>query len=436
MRNNFTSVATALLAGVVVLPLLILAGCNARGSIGVGGGSGGFRSGVGVSVPFGGSPREAAVRQSDSRQAWSNSPIGRADFFPIAVWTQDPNLAGQYKEIGINTYFGLWQGPTDEQLDTLRKHDMYVICDQNDVAMARLRDRHIIGWMHGDEPDNRQARFDGGPVPLADLMADYERMRRNDRTRPVLVNFGQGVANDQFPGRALTLDQYADYARAADIVSYDVYPVANIKLPRTDGEPGIVFHPQGHELLWYVAKGVNRLQHWTAHDKPVWNVIECTHIWNPRDKATPHQVRAQVWMSIINGARGITWFVHQFEPVRNVQMLLDDPEMRAAVGSINREVAGLAAVINSPDIHNGSSVSTDNYEVPIDWVVKRHDGNTYVLAVAMRNGSTRGLFNIHGLPPRATVTVIGEGRSFDISGGIFSDDFGPYDVRLYRISGR
>ncbi len=423
-----------------------MAGCSASGQIGLGGGSGGLRSGVGITVPFGGSsPREVAddkdapatTRQTVAREgAWSNSPIGRPDFFPIAVWTQDPALAPQYKEMGVNTFFGLWQGPTHEQLDTIKQHGMYVICGQNEVSLSRLGDKTIIGWMHGDEPDNRQARFDGGPVPLEDLMVDYRRMRRNDPTRPVLVNFGQGVANDVFPGRALRLEDYPAYTAAADILSYDVYPVANIKLPRPDGEEGIVFHPEGHDLLWYVAKGVNRLQYWSDYDKPVWNVIECTHIWNPAAKPTPHQVRAQVWMSIINGSRGITWFVHQFEPVRNPQMLLSDEPMKQAVSRVNHEVAGLASVINSPDIHNGSTVETENYDVPIDWVLKRHQGDTYVFAVAMRNSATRGLFHIRGIPQRATATIVGEGRSFDVNDGKFVDDFGPYDVRLYRITER
>ena len=39
-------------------------------------------------------------------------------------------------------------------------------------------------------------------------------------------------------------------------------------------------------------------------EKVVWNVIETTHI-NSQAMPTPHQVRAEVWMSLIHGSRGI-----------------------------------------------------------------------------------------------------------------------------------
>ena len=50
------------------------------------------------------------------------------NFFPIAVWLQNPNNAGRFKEAGINLYVGLYRGPTAEQLEILRKHGMHVIC--------------------------------------------------------------------------------------------------------------------------------------------------------------------------------------------------------------------------------------------------------------------------------------------------------------------
>jgi hypothetical protein len=36
-----------------------------------------------------------------------------AKFFPIGIWMQSPSNAARYKEIGINTYVGLWKGPTE-----------------------------------------------------------------------------------------------------------------------------------------------------------------------------------------------------------------------------------------------------------------------------------------------------------------------------------
>ena len=47
----------------------------------------------------------------------------------------------------------------------------------------------------------------------------------------------------------------------------------------------------------------------------------------PQAKATPHQVKAEVWMSLVHGSRGLIYFVHQFKPRFNEHALLDDPEM-------------------------------------------------------------------------------------------------------------
>ena len=111
-------------------------------------------------------------------------------YFPIAVWLQDPRNAEAYKRAGINLYVGLWRGPTEAQLAALKQAGMPVICHQNRVGLAHRDDPTIVGWMHGDEPDNAQEVRDpktgrrgyGPPIPPARIVADYERLhgRRPD----------------------------------------------------------------------------------------------------------------------------------------------------------------------------------------------------------------------------------------------------------------
>ena len=88
---------------------------------------------------------------------WKNGPPDDAGFFPIAVWLQNPAKAEQYKKAGINTYVAIWRGPTEKQLADLKRAGMKVICHQNDVGLQFADDSTIIGWMHGDEPDNAQS---------------------------------------------------------------------------------------------------------------------------------------------------------------------------------------------------------------------------------------------------------------------------------------
>lgn len=375
----------------------------------------------------------ASISEPTSPYArWRHGPPADRDFFPIAVWLQDPRNAGRYRQAGINLYIALWQGPTEAQLAALKAAGMPVFCHQNRVGLAHRDDSTIVGWMHGDEPDNAQEVRDektgkrryGPPIAPARIVADYERLRAADPTRPVMLNLGQGVANDAWNGRGpgASLDDYPKYVRGADLVSFDVYPVAG--LDRTDGA----------EFLWYVAKGVDRLVKWTGGGKLVWNCIECTRINDPNAKPTPAQVKAEVWMALVHGSRGLIYFVHQFKPRFNEHALLDDPEMLAAVTAVNRQIHDLAPVLNSPTDPDGGTVQSSDPQAPIDLMVKRRGEETYVFAVGMRNRRVRGSFALHGLRGDATAQVLGEDRRLTIQNGQFADDFAAYGVHVYRIT--
>lgn len=345
--------------------------------------------------------------------------------FPIAVWLQSPQNATRYRQAGINLYIGLWEGPTEEQLATLKAANMPVICEPNAVALVHRNDPLIVGWMHGDEPDNAQPVTDpktgekgwGPCVPPPKIVADYRKLQATDSTRPILLNLGQGVANDNWIGRGsgAKLDDYKTYVQGCDIVSFDVYPVAD-ELP-----------------LRLVPKGVDRLVQWTKASKPVWNCIECTYI-NGKRKATPRQVRAEVWMSLTHGSRGLIYFVHEFKPKFNEHALLDDPPMLAEVTAVNRQITELAPVLNRPTERDAATASPSTDESPIDLMVKRHEGNIYLFTVGMVKNPTKVVFTVRGAPREATAEVVGESRRIPVREGRFEDMFQPEDVHLYRIT--
>src|SRR5690606_25149014 len=83
------------------------------------------------------------------------------DFFPIAVWAQNPVNAAAYKENGVNMFISIHGGIDQEKLDYLRKADMKVITLQNKFGLTQLDEPLIYGWMHGDEPDNAQRSRSG-----------------------------------------------------------------------------------------------------------------------------------------------------------------------------------------------------------------------------------------------------------------------------------
>ena len=161
-------------------------------------------------------------------------------------------------------------------------------------------------------------------------------------------------------------------------------------------------------------------------------LLECTRISAPT-KATPHQVKAEVWMSLIHGSRGLIYFVHEWKPRFNAHALLDDAEMLAAVTALNRQIAALAPVLNSSPAEGVHGVKTSDPAVPIALTHRRFDGATYVFAVAMRPGRATGTFTVPSVAPTATVEVIGEARKIALRDGLFDDSFDPYGVHLYRI---
>jgi hypothetical protein len=369
---------------------------------------------------------------------WQNGPRKDAVFFPIAVWLQHPRNAPKYQALGVNLYVGLWKGPTGEQIAELKRHGMAVICGQNGYALGHLDEEIIVGWMHGDEPDNAQSlgrgKGYGPPIPPAEIVEDSQRIKAKDPTRPVFLNLGQGVAWDGWHGRGVRThhpEDYAEYVRGGDIVSFDIYPAVHAK-----------FAVAGK--LWYVARGVDRLRGWAGEEQIVWNCIECTHIGNPKVKPKPQQVKAEVWMSIVHGSQGIIYFCHQFQPRVIEAGLLADQEMARAVGAINREIHSLAAVINSTTLLDAATVTVSPQDVSTDMAqllgprgiaiaAKKHEGMLYVFAVRMEARPARGAFELKGLAGEAAVRVIGENRTLRARDGQFEDDFGPHAVHLYEM---
>lgn len=352
-------------------------------------------------------------------EAFPNGFPSDPKFFPLAVWLQAPRNAARYKAIGINTYVGLWRGPDQEQLAQLEKAGMLVVCHQNRFALEQKNRKVIVAWMHGDEPDNAQAlpgrRGYGPPILPEKIVEDYKRIKENDPSRPVLLNLGQGVAFDQYIGRGVRSrhpEDYPEYLKGCDIASFDIYPVVH-ESPVVKGK------------LEFVGNGVARLRKWSGGEKPVWACIETTHISNVNAKATPEQVRSEVWLAICNGAQGIIYFCHQFKPTSIEAGLLADPEMTQGVARINREVLGLAPILHSPpadDVKGDAGVS---------MIARRHEGAIYIFAVA-GGKELSAKFSVAG----KQAEVIGENRAIPIANGTFEDSFRPYQVHHYRILNR
>jgi hypothetical protein len=351
-------------------------------------------------------------------------------FFPIAVWLQSPSNAANYKANGINLFIGVYNGLNQTKLNQFKTANMKFICSQNEFSKNHIDEPLIYAWMHGDEPDNAQWNSATGKYdPCIDpeiIINDYLEIKETDPSRPVYLNLGRGVAVTDWVGRGTCTgdtNMYKvsnnGYLKGCDIASFDVYPVNSREVHVKDS-------------LWYVARGIDNLESWSDFEKPVWCWIETTRISERSErKPTPAEVKSEVWMALIHGAKGYGYFCHSFYPSFVEAGLLQDQEMTKAVKAINAQVTSLAEVLNSPDTTGIATVTSSNLSVPVNIMTKNYDNANYIFAVAMRPGQTEATFEIK---EGTKVEVVGEDREITVTDGKFTDDFSDYGVHIYKYS--
>jgi hypothetical protein len=143
-------------------------------------------------------------------------------------------------------------------------------------------------------------------------------------------------------------------------------------------------------------------------------------------------------MSIINGSRGIIYFVHQFQPRFVEATWFESPDIAAAVGRINAQVQGLAKVILKPASNDVAGItlrdprkqamSSDSIAI----TSRRHGCSLYVFAVSLSNQPLRARIDLSKSP--GTLIAIDEERQLEPKGSVLEDDFRPYEVHLYTTT--
>jgi hypothetical protein len=388
-----------------------------------GGGSGGVRppdagSGSGSDAGFPGDTFLPWWGGNSYYAKWSKGPSSDPSFFPIAVWLQSPPNAQRYHDAGINLYIGLYDGPTDAAITNLSKAMMPAVCD---FTQTRINEKTLWAWLQPDEPDNAQGTAPNYMpcIQPSVLIADYNKWKTADPDRPVWLGLGRGVSATQWVGRGTCTgktDMYPEYAKAADILSFDIYP-ANSKEP-----------------LEEVPQGIENLRMWSGNTKPVVADIEGSRIDAANPRPTPAQITSEIWMALVHGAAGIQYFCHRFTPTFSETDCLDDAPTAAAMLAVNTQIKSLAPVLNTQSVGNGVMVQSSDPKIPVDGMLKRYQGATYLFVTEMRGGMVTATFTLRDFPATATAEVIGEKRTLDVKAGVFIDSFQSYGVHIYKIT--
>jgi hypothetical protein len=277
----------------------------------------------------------------------------------------------------------------------------------------------MIGWHVADEPDQSN---EGVPaVSYGELSVILAKVRALAPARPLWMNLSCGVADERWIGRGLRDEDYPRYCSLADVVSYDIYPCNSLGA-------------DGPERLHMVAKGLDRLAKFTGGQKPLWFIVEVNRFTRDNEtdsrSPTPEEVKTQMWMAIVHGARGLTFFCHSWYKTSTWGRI--EPEMRAGLTKTNAEIHALAKVLNSPTVADGAKVAT-TLGSRVDTMVKQLDGATYVFAVNMYRKAEKPTITVKGAGDGAA-EVLFEERTVEVKGGKIVDDFAPYAVHRYRMA--
>jgi hypothetical protein len=301
-------------------------------------------------------------------------------FFPLIVWSQCPDGYAADLAAGINLFADNPCGGLQNQLDSLGGRALSAAVAGKDGGNGP----GLVGFFYTDEPD-------GLGLTPAQLPA-----------RPG-GNAGQigflTLTNHFYSGSAKLpwAVDYPGFVAKADMVGFDLYPLQD--WCRAD-RLGDVYAAQ-QELI--------RL----AAPRPTFQWIETTS-WqcpNGPTAVTPATVRAESWLAIAAGAKGLGFFPATFSPA-----------IGGAIAALSHDVAKLGpALLTQP-----TAASADGVYVG----ARTYGRTTYVIAV---NGSFRPVhatIRVSGLGTRV-LHVYDEGRDVLSSADTFTDDFAPLAVHVY-----
>ena len=379
---------------------------------------------------------------ADYYGTFENSLPVTPDFFPLAVWfarVSSPEEADADRALGLNTYVELTD---DSNIRAIRDTGLFALPSRADPLMAgQLTTDEADMWAGaGDAPWTGRMPGDGPICTPEDAACGYTVMSTlSDEIAPDILaytNYGKGVTF--WETREAAQRFVNDFQ---DVVSADNYWFTDESICQAN--EGGVLRTNGRtdlspaECHLAANYGVT-----TRHVRslvqpraavPVWNFVEVGQPFANSEAAgiTGPQIRASVWSSIINGARGIVYFAHNFGgPCLSYNVFRDrcGDAVRAEVTAVNEQITRLAPVLNAPFV-DGFARS----DGPIDLAAKLHDDSLYILAGSTRSTGGRATIDL-SCGDATQVEVLDEDRTIAVVDRSFQDDFADGNtVHLYRL---
>lgn len=311
-------------------------------------------------------------------------------FLPIYAWWVDSQHFPRLAAAGINTPLSPRADLPYAQLAA--EHHLYLGANPHRQLARHPR---LLCWLQEDEPDVRipdgPRLFKGengdwvpyeSPVPADHLIPQVmpqlnqrrDVARKLDPSRPLFLNFSYLFLERFWGPETVSHPLYSAMATAADVISWDIYPVADTG--RTDWLP----------LIWH---GTNRLRRFAPH-QPLGVFLECVCFHDRGHGRDPseQEMRNEAWQAVAAGATAIGWFT--FGPPRYgtfaERSFAVSPTNQAAMARINAELQTYCDFVLAPEIT--AAVRRDAQGMPqLALSVRATRQGRVALAVNMRNCS-------------------------------------------------
>jgi hypothetical protein len=305
-------------------------------------------------------------------------------FFPLLLFAQCPNDYETSLATGITLYAtNPCGGGIAAQTEGLAGRALSL----TSADEAGTGGPGVIGWYYPDESDLRGIS--------AETLPAFPTLAATGRLRVLTLSNHFYSATAALPaGRGV----YPGLIAKSDVIGFDLYPLqefcSNAWLPA-------------------VADAQRELRR-LAGERPTFQWIEA-QTWKchrPALRVTPATVRAESWLAVAGGARGLGFFPAGWDPV-----------LTPAIAQVAKETVALGAALVAPDVPLLASA-------PVVATARNVHGALYVIAVNPTRTARQTTFEVPGLSGR-TLTVLGEGRTIAPSGDSFGDAFAPLAVHLY-----
>ena len=164
----------------------------------------------------------------------------------------------------------------------------------------------------------------------------------------------------------------------------------------------------------------------TQTTKPIWTSLQAYKKDDKSRYPTPQEYRAQAYLGVINGAKGLMWYagyveggIYHDESGGHLQ----------ALENVVRQIHELSPVIMSLSA-DPPTFSPKN--APISVALKSGPSGPVLLAVNRRDVPLDITFDLAKLPTQR-IAVLYENRSISPSSGKLADHFDPFGVHVYQF---